>query len=352
MSVELISPARLHFGLFAQHPELPRRFGGVGLMIRRPHLRLIASATEKPGYTASGPAADRIVAFAEAFAQRALQRGEAPGHLPGVDFRVLAAPRPHSGFGSGTQLGMAVGRVLAHLSGMEHLTSPELARLVGRGRRSGIGVHGSGRGGLLVDGGKPNTAQSEAPGPAPLLLRRAFPRDWPLVLVCPEDHDGGLSGDSETSAFEQLPPMPLTLTERMCRLTLMQLLPALAERDVGAFGEALYELQQAAGRSFQGPQGGVYASPRCGRIVRYIRDWGVPGVGQSSWGPTLYAVTEGIDQARALAADLRRRFDLGPDEAWISRADNRGTRLRGLPTDQLGQTPSGAARSAPTSSRE
>jgi beta-RFAP synthase len=154
-----------------------------------------------------------------------------------------------------------------------------------------------------VDGGK-------GPGdhPAPLVARAEFPPDWRVVLVAPA---GGTSwsGERERRAFaESRRVADPTLTGRLCRLLLLGLLPALAERDAVAFGEALHEFNARAGEPFAAAQGGTYSSPAVGAAVRALRGCGAWGVGQSSWGPTVFAVAESEDAAEDLA---RRVGDVG-----------------------------------------
>ena len=99
----------------------------------------------------------------------------------------------------------------------------------------------------------------------------------------------------------------------LCRLVLLGMLPALAEHDLEAFGEALYDFNCRAGEPFAPVQGGVYAGPRIAEVVAFVRQQGVRGVGQSSWGPTVFAVTEdeagaegtGAEDARAVYVECR-----------------------------------------------
>jgi hypothetical protein len=122
--------------------------------------------------------------------------------------------------------------------------------------------------------------------------------------------------------------IPRELTAEMCRLVLLGLAPALVERNLQAFSESLYELQRLVGQCFAGAQGGgVYADPLLQQIVEHVRAYGIPGVGQSSWGPALYAVTADQSQAELLTAELQRRFCLGPGELLITEADNHGASI-------------------------
>ena len=72
---------------------------------------------------------------------------------------------------------------------------------------------------------------------------------------------------------------------------LTALLPALAIEDVEAFGAAIYELNARAGDAFAAAQGGRYAGPTVAALIGRLRAAGIKGVGQSSWGPTVFAIT-------------------------------------------------------------
>ena len=86
---------------------------------------------------------------------------------------VRSAPLEHLGLGVGTQLSLAVARAVLKLAGRDGVAPAELARLTGRGCRSGVGLHGFQHGGLIVDGG-----QKHDTGIPPLVARMPFPNDW------------------------------------------------------------------------------------------------------------------------------------------------------------------------------
>src|SRR5262249_38997419 len=140
---------------------------------------------------------------------------------------------------------------------------------------------------------------------APLLARVAFPEEWRVVLVLPP-WGRGRHGIEESEAFQRLAgrSVPLETTDRLCRLVLLGLLPALRERDLEAFGEALYDLNARVGELFATVQGGVYAEARVVELVAFVRRQGVRGVGQSSWGPAVFAVTTDADRAEDLASRI------------------------------------------------
>jgi beta-ribofuranosylaminobenzene 5'-phosphate synthase len=318
--VSIRTPSRLHFGLLSWGDAVPRRFGSVGLMIDRPGLEL--SAVPSDEWRAEGPLAGRSLRIATAVAARLAAEG-----LPPVPLRITihCAPPEHVGLGTGTQLSLAVARCLALAAGLEDSPVARLATWAGRGLRSGIGLHGFHRGGLIVDGGRLRLASDEAT--PPLLCRHDFPADWSILVVIPPI-ESGFFGADESRAFAALPPFPETLVDRLCRLVLLGLLPAVVERDLPSFGAALDELQHRVGEAFAPAQGGTYAHSSLAAIVAWLRRQGLQGVGQSSWGPTLYGFLQADEECcDAIVRDLRRQFGLGADAAFWSLADNTGARI-------------------------
>jgi predicted sugar kinase len=137
----------------------------------------------------------------------------------------------------------------------------------------------------------------------------------------------GLAGDDESRAFDRLPPVPGQVTDELWRITHEEMLPALQRADCGAFGESVYQFGRLAGECFAAVQGGPFADVATERLVEYIRDFGIPGVGQSSWGPTIYTITSGDDAASNLVACLKSRPDADCYEISIARPDNTGATI-------------------------
>jgi beta-RFAP synthase len=332
--IRIHAASRLHFGLLnpagaetwltAEGGSLPaRRFGGVGLMVEEPGLVLEVERAQD--WSAEGPHAARALAVASALALRRARAGlplKQAMALPAARLRVVAAPPEHVGLGTGTQLALCVARGLAELWGMGTATAI-LAVAVGRGQRSALGVHGFEHGGFLVEGGKlPNEALGT------LLFHHRFPDDWRLLLARPAV-PAGLHGPPEERVFQDLAHEPGTLaqTETLCRLVLLGMLPALLSRDLHGFGEALHDFNRRVGEVFAASQGGPYAGPAVAALVKWLRGQGVRGVGQSSWGPTVFAVVL-PDEAEPLRSRLLASF--AGTEVIVTGACNRPARV-GLP---------------------
>jgi beta-ribofuranosylaminobenzene 5'-phosphate synthase len=300
--------ARLHLGFLDLTGDGPRKFGSVGLSLDAPRTRLslrsgVASVT--------GPEAAR--------AEKLLQTLQAElGLSPAHSLTVHQAVPAHSGLGSGTQLALAVSAALRRLHNLP-LDPRGDAQKLGRGARSGIGIATFEHGGLVVDGGF-------GPGgrPPPLLARLDVPEAWRVLLVL-DPAETGFSGDREREGFAALAPMPAADSDRLCRLLLMQVLPAAAEDDLPRFGAALGRMQDILGDYFAPSQGGRFTSPLVAAAMAALRARGATGTGQSSWGPTGFGFVRGEVLAQRLAAELR------PDwpglDFMVCRARNRGAEV-------------------------
>ena len=318
MKVVVEAAARLHLGFLDLNGECGRLFGSLGVAIEHPRCVLEARPASRP--EACGESAADVRQVLEAL-------GQSMGTEPTVAVRVLESIPRHAGLGSGTQLRLAAALAASQVLGRRPPIG-ELARLGGRGRRSGIGVAVFEQGGFVVDAGhRSGPDEAGRDEPPPIIIRYAVPDDWRFVVVTPMDRHG-LSGAPEEHVFRTVPPMDSDQVGRICRLVLMKAAPAILTDDVRAFGEAITEVQQLVGEHFAPYQGGgVYASPIGKRAVELARERGAVGVGQSSWGPTVFALTRGPAAAGALADELRQA--LGDDATvWCTRAGSHGARCR------------------------
>lgn len=294
MRVRIEAAARLHMGFIDLHGGLGRKFGSIGVALEKPRLTLEATPADR--LTAEGPESERVLEFAShfyAYYASRLSNG-ARAHLT-----VIEEIPPHVGLGSGTQLALAVGTALGRLHQID-VDAFQLARVMGRGHRSSIGIGAFQRGGFLVDGGHFTGADT----PSPIIVQRCPPADWQFVVVMPEIRPG-LSGEEEDQAFVEMPRPSATHAGQIARLLVMKMLPALEEGNIVPFGEALTEIQRLVGDTFAPVQGGRYANPISARLISYLLEHGGLAAGQSSWGPTVYGLVQGEEAALGLTDRLR-----------------------------------------------
>jgi beta-RFAP synthase len=348
-AVDVKTPARLHLGMLSFGVPGIRAYGGVGVMIDRPgvHLRMTRGwQTTGDRFHATGPLADRVVAFA-----RSCVEAWRLGDDAACTIEVVQVPGSHAGLGSGTQLGLAVA------AGMRQLFRPtatlaapdavvrldtsdavELARAVGRGRRSCVGVYGFSGGGLIVEGGRFVAADRSSDDDAtrsfsPLLARVQLPAAWRCVVFGMRD-TVGLHGDAEKQAFASLPPVPREISAELSRIALMELWPAAVEGQFAEFSDALLRYGLLAGKPFEQASSCLPYARTMADLVESLQAWGVRGCGQSSWGPTVMACCESAAAADSLverfaATQLARQYN-----SLIARFDDQGAIVREIPADQ------------------
>ncbi len=315
MKVKVKTPARLHLGLIDLSGDLGRMFGGIGVAIDHPNV--ILEVEKSQTLTFSGKKMELTRKLAANFL-------EASGLKEKVSIFVEQTIPEHVGLGSGTQLALAVASAISKLSGLKASTD-ELATVMGRVAQSGVGTAVFEQGGLVVDGGK-NTKDSSKKS-IPLICRLPFPDEWRFVVVIPQTKKG-LSNEAEASAFKQLPPMAPEDVGKICRLTMLKLLPSVVEKDIKSFGEALTQIQSIVGDSFSQAQGGRYSSSPSAKSIEFMLENGAYGSGQSSWGPTVYGIVRSVE-AKELQIKTQAFLNssVGGD-VFVAKASNRGAIIK------------------------
>lgn len=267
----------------------------------------------RPGdkLSATGPHQDRAIQFARLWAEFHDESVE-----PTVQITVESAPPQHVGLGVGTQLGLAVAVGLNALTGAPVGGAVDLALSVGRGKRSAVGVYGFLDGGFVVERGKKTTEPL-----SPLDCQVDLPDEWRFVLVRP-NAPAGVSGESEQQVFQNMAQVePTTPADDLRDVLRNRLTPAAVRGDVEAFGAAVSEYGRLSGRMFSHVQGGDYNGPVLHAWVDRLHDAGALGVGQSSWGPTLYALMANQSSAEKLVNAIQSN-ELA--ECLISGVENSG----------------------------
>lgn len=312
-AVKVITSARLHLGFFDLNGDLERKFGSMGISLDNPVTEMVL----RPSKTILATGAEALRAV------QVIHQIKASLELPanqGVEIEITQAIPSHAGLGSGTQLALAVGVAFCRLYGLK-CDARYIAEITARGVRSGIGIGTFLQGGLIVDGGRgPNTLIP------PILARIHFPEIWRILIIM-DTEDQGISGEQESKAFNRLQPVSSSAADKLCRQVLMQALPALLEADLPRFGVAVNALQQATGDYFAPIQGGRYASKKITAVLEFLQQQGVTCFGQSSWGPTGFAIFDNQLQAEMTLAQLNHEFADMRLFIKVCRASNQGAKI-------------------------
>lgn len=294
------SPCRLHLGQLDLNGSLGRMYGGIGVALSQPRIVMKAEASDQ--LIVEGHDAERVKSIAGSLLNKAQIQG-------GARITVEESIPAHIGLGSGTQLSLAVGVVLARLYKLD-LTFEDIVSMLLPNVKLDVCIGIFKDGGLVVASGIPTEGKLvDSPGyTPPIVFQHPIPPDWHFVLVSPETATE-FGGNRPVIPIDPLPPVPPEDVGLICRLLVMQLLPAVIEGNIDEFGQALTEIQWTIGKQFAPIQGGPYSHPAAEGIVRILLNSGATGAGQSSWGPTVYAVAEGAELATQLEAGLHKHLE-------------------------------------------
>ncbi|WP_254524199.1 beta-ribofuranosylaminobenzene 5'-phosphate synthase family protein [Natrinema caseinilyticum] len=289
--------ARLHVGFQNLSLARERLYGGIGVGLTAPRV----TVTAEPATTVT--ADDPLV---REYATRAVDVLD----VSGVAIALEESLPRHVGLGSGTQLALAVLAATARAHGRRARVR-DLAPAIGRGGRSGVGVATFERGGFVVDAGHPtNRFTTEPPAEGdwtvpPVVARHDLPTEWRFLVVVP-DVEPGRSGDDEDASMRAVVDRAdPAVADEIAGVVTRKLLPAAAAGRLEAFGNAIAEIGRKNGAWYAEAQGGVFRPP-AGKLVETLEDCPVlSGIGQSSWGPVVYGVTDAAhaDEAEASARD-------------------------------------------------
>ncbi len=310
----ITTPSRLHLTLIDMNASIGRVDGSIGLTLDKPVIKISARKSDNVEIIGKSEHCKRMSNSVKAL----LPDGE------GIRISIEKDYPSHIGLGSGTQASLAAGMAVNELYNLG-LSIYEVAVKVGRGGTSGIGVAAFENGGFILDGGHkfskkkaflPSAASSLPP--APVLVRRDFP-DWDIVVAVPEQK--GASKTNEVNIFQKVCPVPLQEVEKLSHVILMQLLPALCEEDIITFGKSINAIQKFGFKKRE-----VELQPVSKKLMQVLRDSGAHGAGMSSFGPTVYAFGEDVENLKNTAED----FLGGKGQVFITKARNTGARIENL----------------------
>lgn len=312
--------ARLHVGFQNLSLAHERLYGGIGISIEEPYVEISAEPA---------PSVDCEDGIVRTYAHRVVEHLGVPGARITVDSML----NRHVGLGSGTQVALAIYAAIATAHD-EPIDPRAAAPVLGRGGRSGVGVAGFERGGLVVDGGHPSGRFTTEPPDRgdwdvpPVIARHELPEDWRFVVVVPAASRGRNGADEESSIREVIETAPADLADDVLRVLYQTLLPAAAEGRIDAVGDALTEIGRLNGAWYTDQQGGVYRPPVGTVLDTLSASPAIAGVGQSSWGPTAYGLTTAGEADRARDVAETALESAGVDgTVYLTAVDNDGAQI-------------------------
>jgi beta-ribofuranosylaminobenzene 5'-phosphate synthase len=287
--LKIKTPSRIHMTLIDMNGSIGRVDGGIGITLEEPNIVIAAKKADTVTVHGDPELNERMKKACEVIC---------PGC--GIEIDIQKSYWNHIGLGSGTQAALAAGVAMSTLYDLK-LSPREIAEKVGRGGTSGIGIASFERGGFILDGGHRMEAKkaflpssfSKGVPPAPILCQRDFP-DWDIVLAIPQAK--GACDLYEKDVFAKLCPIPLKDVEKLCHIILMQMLPALAEVDMDTFGKAVNSVQDFGFKRHE-----VELQPTARGLIEALQNGGAAGAGLSSFGPTVYAITDQPGKVEAAA---------------------------------------------------
>ncbi len=313
MRLQIKTSSRLHFGLMDLCGNLGRIYGSLGVALKNPRVVIEIKGSEK--LAVKGEHSSLIRSLVKKFSRHY-------SITPKVEIIVKETVPQHQGLGSGTQLSLAIAAGLARIYDI-NVRVRELAKVMGRGKISAIGLGAFELGGFIIDGGKKMDNMQEIP---PIIFHSNFPEEWKFLVVIPEGE--GIHSTKEEEAFERIIPSDPKIACEISRLLQMKLLPSLMEKNLDSFGEALTEIDRKNGEYFKKVQEGMYKEKITGELVTFLLEQGAKGAGQSSWGPAVYALAA-VAEMNELEKSVRDFFEEKDNEVTIykSEANNSGAEL-------------------------
>ena len=321
----IITGSRLHFGLL----DTVAPFGGAGLMIKQPETVVRFQGVDPAeGFSTCQTAPERVLRVVERFVQHVGYQ-----NLPPVRITIERRPAAHAGLGSGTQLDMAVAEGVCRIAGVFLPADVLAAKIAARGLRSAVGLHGYFSGGCIYERTASDMVTAEhgggdvADGINPVRCRLQFPEAWQVALLRPaETPTIEIAGQEEQQRFGQLDRPAASVRNALADMVERTIFPAIKASDFSAFCESVHQYNRRSGEFFAAVQGGPYNGSAIANGIDALRSMGFHGVGQSSWGPTIFVFCESSEQVARLCESTIEGWEVGQ----VTAAQNSGREIRTL----------------------
>ena len=290
--IKIDSPARIHLGFINLKEKSERIYGSLGLAINKfRNIQKIESNKNFEIVTKNKEIRKRVEAIFKTFLS--LYK------LKTCKISFLESIPLHQGLGSGTQIALSTGILLSKFNNL-NLNIHEISKLLGRGKRSGIGVETFSSGGFVVDSGKKKGSKF----PPSKILRINWPKDWNIILLSDTNLEG-LSGKKEQQEFSNLKKLTLNYVEENCFNVLMRIIPGIVEKDFNTFVTGIQKIQDNMSKIFYGSSQS-FSSKGISSIFKLLKSQKILGYGQSSWGPTGFIFCKNLKEKKKLLQKIEK----------------------------------------------
>jgi len=309
-SVTVRTGMRLHLG-FYRFSDPPFEYGGLGLAVEEPSLSV----------TLVDEGESSLPEWVSDIVPRILR---AAGINDDVAVQVDGFVMRHVGLGTTTRVVLSLLKVSYLMRGAV-MDLPLQAWRLGRGRISGVGVWSFMYGGLVVDGGRV-PAMAKVP---PLVSHTYPPSSWRAVIALP------IVGNYAVSESREEPIMREPYVHPKQRELYAAVVRLVSAAHLGLFDEfasSVEKIQELTGEYFSKWQGDIYCCEQSRSLAEKMKSLGLRGVGQSSWGPTVYGFASTPHVAERVSNELIRYMeDVGiKGNVWVTRISRSGHMARVL----------------------
>ena len=315
------TPSRIHMTLTDLSGQAGRVDGGIGITLDEPNILLECEKSDD--LEVKGDESERARAAAKAVMDKF--------GLGGARLVIRSGYKLHVGLGGGTQLGIAIGKAICQLYN-QPASVRDIAQIINRGGTSGIGTAAFEMGGFIIDGGhsfgpgkqkvdfRPSSA-SIGVSPPPVIARHDFPEGWKILLAVPNLPQGA-HGRREVDIFKEYCPVPLEDVQELCYQILVRMVPSILEENLDDFGAAVNRIQELGFKKVEV----ALSHPMIQEFMQEMRSAGAVCAGLSSFGPTVYAITD--TGTRDIESAARQVMEEIGGDFLITKSRNQGAKMR------------------------
>ncbi len=301
---------RIHMG-FYRFSDYPLIYGALGAAIENPRLTVNVRECNSLAITCETDYTKSLVKDVINYLG-----------LSNVCVEVTGYVKHHVGLGSTTRIVLATLVGLSTLKRFE-IDAVEAAYKLGRGKVSSVGIYTFMYGNLVIDSGL-KLESNEVRHAKPLTII-PIPKDWYVVIAVPED----IKGPSEDEERKIMSNVKEFMDQNLLYRYILRLMSAAIHRDFKLFTDSLHNIQLLTGKYFSEYQGGIFCCDISQELADIMMRLGLRGIGQSSWGPTIYGFTNSYLKAIEARNTLLNYFQkIGVrGKVWVTNIPNTGHRI-------------------------